>query len=55
MVLRYMLSNPRKAGICSASEYECGDRERYVAFIAAPNDDKCMEYETAPRDDDWAR
>lgn len=32
-----------------------GDRERYVEFIAVPNDDKCMEYEAAPRDDDWAR
>ena len=32
-----------------------GSQERYAEFIAAPNDEKCLEYETALRDDDWAR
>lgn len=32
-----------------------GDRERYAAFIAAPNDDKCLEYERTSHDDNWAK
>ena len=32
-----------------------GDRDHYAAFIAAQNDDKCLEYESASRDDIWAR
>ena len=76
-VFRYILNNPRKAGICAAEDYEwssyrfygkppglvdtgllremIGDADRYAAFIAMPNDDDCLEYDGARRDDDWAR
>ena len=32
-----------------------GDGERYKAFIAAENDDHCLEYHGLRRDDQWAR
>ena len=76
-VFRYILNNPLKAGICSASDYEwnsydmydypaemmdlallremIGDSGQYVAYIAADNDDRCLEYEAQQKDDDWAR
>lgn len=31
-----------------------GDFNEYAAFIAAKNDDVCMEYETVVKNDDWA-
>ena len=71
-VLRYILQNPVKAGICkrpqdypysSAMEYfgarkgitdvrfalEFMGLQDFAAFLAAPNDDSCMEIEEAPR------
>ena len=32
-----------------------GDDAAYAAFIAAPNEDQCLEYDASPRSDDWAR
>ena len=76
-VFRYILNNPRKAGICSAEDYEwssyrlysapatfvdtrpfqelLGEGARYAAFIAADNDDKCLDCDLLPRGDVWAR
>lgn len=31
-----------------------GDIKEYTAYIAAKNDDECMEYETVVKNDDWA-
>ena len=76
-VFRYILNNPRKAGICAAKDYEwssyrlyerttalvdtslfvalIGDAEAYAAFVAAANDDECLEYDHARLSDDEAR
>lgn len=32
-----------------------GDEEQYVAYLAMPNDDHCLEYERRRKDDEWAR
>lgn len=75
-VLRYILNNPRKAGIYAA-EYEwssyrvyvqpssfvdtamfrelIGDKEAYAAFLEAPNDEQCLDYEPRRKDDEWAK
>lgn len=76
-VFRYILNNPRKAGLCDAADYEwssyrlydqppglvdttllremIGNAEHYRAFITAPNDDRCLDFDASRRDDDWAR
>ncbi|MBR6220997.1 MAG: transposase [Clostridia bacterium] len=76
-VVRYILNNPLKAGICAARDYPwssyalfaspstfldtrilqdlLGDGERYIAFIAESNDDKCLDCDMVPRSDRWAR
>lgn len=76
-VFRYILNNPRKAGICAAKNYEwssyrlygrtaalvdtsllaalIGDAEAYAAFVAAANDDECLEYDRARLSDKRAR
>ena len=32
-----------------------GDEEHYVAYLAMPNDDHCLDYEPRRKDDEWAR
>jgi hypothetical protein len=32
-----------------------GDEEHYVAYLAMPNDDHCLDYEPRLKDDEWAR
>lgn len=38
----------------SAVEDLIGSPENYIAYIAAKNDDECMEFESEKHDDEWA-